>query len=104
MALLWTNYWPMYLNGIKKTLILALAATAIGCVIGLICGIPLIVEFGSTGLVPRIPTAILTIAFMMLSALSLVCGLILDTVVKGNRKEYELRVIDAYQKYTHSQI
>mgnify|MGYP004639992025 CR=1 FL=1 len=78
--------------------------TLIFFVIGLICGIPLIVEFGSTGLVPRIPTAILTIAFMMLSALSLVCGLILDTVVKGNRKEYELRVIDAYQKYTHSQI
>lgn len=78
--------------------------TLIFFVIGLICGIPLIVEFSSTGLVPRIPTAILTIAFMMLSALSLVCGLILDTVVKGNRKEYELRVIDAYQKYTHSQI
>ena len=78
--------------------------TLIFFVIGLICGIPLIVEFGSTGLVPRIRTAILTIAFMMLSALSLVCGLILDTVVKGNRKEYELRVIDAYQKYTHSQI
>ena len=39
VALLWTNYWPMYLNGIKNTLILALAATAIGCVIGLICGI-----------------------------------------------------------------
>ena len=78
--------------------------TLIFFVIGLICGIPLIVEFGSTGLVPRIPTAILTIAFMMLSALSLVCGLILDTVVKGNRKEYELRVIDAYQKHTHSQI
>ena len=39
VALLWKNYWPMYLNGVKNTLILALAATAIGCVIGLICGI-----------------------------------------------------------------
>ena len=36
---LWTKYHPMYLNGIKNTLILALAATAIGCLIGLVCGV-----------------------------------------------------------------
>ena len=39
MAKLWSNYYLMYLNGIKNTLILALVATAIGCVIGLVCGI-----------------------------------------------------------------
>lgn len=39
MALLWSNYWPAYLGGIRSTLILALVATVIGCVIGLICGI-----------------------------------------------------------------
>ena len=36
---LWSKYWPMYMNGVKNTLILALVATAIGCVISLICGI-----------------------------------------------------------------
>lgn len=36
---LWTKYHPMYLNGIKNTLILALVATLIGCIIGLVCGI-----------------------------------------------------------------
>ena len=36
---LWSKYYPMYLNGIKNTLILALVATLIGCIIGLICGI-----------------------------------------------------------------
>lgn len=36
---LWMKYYPMYLNGIKNTLILALVATFIGCVIGLVCGI-----------------------------------------------------------------
>ena len=36
---LWTKYSPMYWNGIKNTLILALVATAIGCLIGLVCGI-----------------------------------------------------------------
>ena len=39
MALLWTNYRGAYLGGIANTLILALVATAIGCVIGLLCGI-----------------------------------------------------------------
>jgi putative lysine transport system permease protein len=39
VALLWVNYWPKYLSGIKNTLILAVAATIIGCLIGLVCGI-----------------------------------------------------------------
>ena len=33
------NYWPLYLSGIGASIILALVATAIGCVIGLVCGI-----------------------------------------------------------------
>ena len=36
---LWQRCGGDYLNGIRKTLILALVATAIGCIIGLICGI-----------------------------------------------------------------
>ena len=36
---LWQTYGSQYLNGIKSTLLLALAATLIGCVIGFICGI-----------------------------------------------------------------
>jgi putative lysine transport system permease protein len=39
MSLLWGNYWSAYLGGVKNTLILALVATVIGCVIGLACGI-----------------------------------------------------------------
>ena len=39
VALLWNKYSPMYLNGIINTLGLALVATLIGCVIGLVCGI-----------------------------------------------------------------
>ena len=34
-----THYYPAYLTGIRNTLILAIAATVAGCVIGLICGI-----------------------------------------------------------------
>ena len=36
---LWQRCGGDYLNGIKNTLILAFVATAIGCVIGLVCGI-----------------------------------------------------------------
>ncbi len=36
---LWSKYGNSYLTGIQNTLILALAATAIGCVIGFACGI-----------------------------------------------------------------
>ena len=36
---LWSAHYPTYFNGVKNTLILAVVATAIGCIIGLICGI-----------------------------------------------------------------
>ena len=39
VALLWSKYRVMYLNGVKNTLVLALVATAIGFLIGLVCGI-----------------------------------------------------------------
>ena len=39
VARLWSKYSSFYLDGVKNTLILALVATAIGCVIGLVCGI-----------------------------------------------------------------
>ena len=70
----------------------------VSLVVGLCFGVPVIAEFCATGLVPRIPTAIVAVAFCGLAALFLVCGLILDTVVKGHRREWELRVMDAYGK------
>ena len=39
IAKLWSKYSGSYFSGIKNTLVLALVATAIGCVIGFICGI-----------------------------------------------------------------
>ena len=33
------NYWLSYLRGIGNTLILAVVATVIGCIIGLVCGV-----------------------------------------------------------------
>ena len=39
IGVLWEKYHAMYLQGMLNTLGLALVATAIGCVIGLVCGI-----------------------------------------------------------------
>ena len=39
MVKLWAKYGGTYLDGMKNTLILALIGTAIGCLIGFICGI-----------------------------------------------------------------
>ena len=33
------HYYPAYLTGIRNTLILAIAATVAGCIIGLVCGL-----------------------------------------------------------------
>jgi hypothetical protein len=44
---------------------------------------PLFVTYFQTGLVPRMPTAILCSGLVILSFLSLACGLILDTVTRG---------------------
>lgn len=48
--------------------------------------IPVLVEYERTGMVPRLPTAILSMGMVILSFLLLACGLILDSVALG-RKE-----------------
>jgi len=48
--------------------------------------IPLVLEFIETGLVPRLPTAVLSTGIMLLAALSLLAGIILDTVSRGRRE------------------
>ncbi|MBF0877744.1 glycosyltransferase [Gluconobacter cerevisiae] len=53
---------------------------------GVALGIPVVLEFLHTGMVPRLPTAVLATGFVMLSALAATCGLILDTVALGRRE------------------
>jgi glycosyltransferase involved in cell wall biosynthesis len=48
--------------------------------------IPLLIEFLETGLVPRIPTAVLSTGLMLVAVMSFVCGLVLDTVTRGRRE------------------
>ena len=47
---------------------------------------PLAITYFKTGLVPRLPTAVLATGISLIAALGLVCGIILDTVVRGRRE------------------
>lgn len=83
IASLFKNYRPLKF--------FSLAALVLA-VIGLLLGIPVIVEFFETGLVPRLPTALLATAFMFLCGLSFATGLVLDNLAKTERKQWELEV------------
>jgi len=63
--------------------------------LGLIFGIPVIWTFVQTGLVPRLPTAVLAACLMILAALSLVVGLVLVGILKIRREASRL----AYLQY-----
>ncbi len=63
--------------------------TAIGCCLALVSvglAIPVIVTYLEQGLVPRLPTAVLSMGLMILAVLSVSSGLVLDTVTRGRRE------------------
>jgi len=72
---------PMQAFGVAS-LMLALSS--------LLLAVPLIMTYIDTGLVPRLPTAVLAAALMILSFLALTCGLILDSVTRTRREAKRL--------------
>jgi glycosyltransferase involved in cell wall biosynthesis len=48
--------------------------------------IPVVVNYLETGLVPRLPTAVLSTGLMIVAVLSVSSGLVLDTVTRGRRE------------------
>ena len=62
-------------------------------IIGLIIGVPVIVEFAKTGYITKVPSAILATGIMTIALIIAQCGVILDTVVKQNRENYELQLL-----------
>src|SRR5437868_15593 len=55
-------------------------------VVAIILAIPIVITFVETGLVPRFPTAILSMGLMIMAMLSVSSGLVLDTVTRGRRE------------------
>lgn len=63
--------------------------TVIGGLLALaavILAIPIVITFIETGLVPRLPTAVLSMGLMIMALLSVSSGLVLDTVTRGRRE------------------
>src|SRR4051812_5996216 len=63
--------------------------TAIGIFLMLVSiglAIPIVVTFLEEGVVPRLPTAVLSMGLMIVAVLSVSSGLVLDTVTRGRRE------------------
>ena len=80
---LYKDYRPMSFFGLFAALF---------ALVGIVLFIPVLVEFVRTGLVPRFPTLIVSTVLVILAMLSLVCGLILDTVAKKHRQQFEVQL------------
>jgi glycosyltransferase involved in cell wall biosynthesis len=71
--------------------------TLIGIVMALVSiglAIPVIITYLEVGLVPRLPTAVLSMGLMIVAVLSVSSGLVLDTVTRGRREMKLLAYLD----------
>lgn len=84
IARMFKDYRPFKFFGIISLVFL---------VLGLIIGIPVIYEFIKTSYITKIPSAILATGFVSLSAIALQCAIILDTITRQHREDYELNLL-----------
>ena len=56
----------------------------------LVLGIPVVVEYFKTGLVPRFPSLIVSCIFLVIALLLWITGIILQVIVKKDKQQYEL--------------
>lgn len=61
--------------------------------LGLFIGIPVIIEFIRTSYITKIPSAILATGLISLSAISFQSSIILDTITRQHREDYELNLL-----------
>jgi hypothetical protein len=64
--------------------------SALAVLAGVAVGAPVIVEYFATGLVPKLPSAVLSASLMIIAALSLTAGVILATVARVGREAKRL--------------
>ena len=81
IARLYKEYRPLSFFGLFAALF---GAVGVGLFI------PVLAEYVKTGLVPRFPTLIVSTVLWVLALLMLVCGLILDTVARKHRQQFEI--------------
>lgn len=79
------DYRPLLFFGIISLFLMLL---------GLFFGAPVLYEYFTITTISHLPLAILAASLEGLACMALVCGLILDTVVKIDKRNYELRLMD----------
>lgn len=62
-------------------------------ILSLAIGIPVVLEFLETGLVPRLPSAVLSMGLMISAVLSFICAVILDSVSNARQEQKRLRYL-----------
>lgn len=62
-------------------------------ILGLSVGIPVIVEFCKTGYITKVPSAVLATGIMILAVICEQCGIVLQTIVKQHKENYELNLL-----------
>ena len=81
IAILFKEYKPSAFFNIFSVIFLVLA---------LGFGVPVVVEYYKTGLVPRFPTLIVACIFLIISLLLWITGVILQVIVKKHKQLYEI--------------
>ena len=90
IARLYRNYKPMHFFGFLSLL---LSVLSIGFFI------PVLLEYISTGLVPKFPTLIVCGFGLMAAIQSVFAGLILAAGAQRNRQEFEMNLIEVDRHY-----
>lgn len=78
------DYKPMHFFGIIALILF---------VLGLAVGIPVISEFVKTQYITKIPSAVLATGLIMVGVIVGQCGIILHTIVKQHKENYELNLL-----------
>ena len=85
VASMFRDYRPLAFFGIASAI---LAAAGLGF------GAPVVMCYMATGLVPRLPTALLAVGLVLSAGLSLCTGFILDRAARAERRDFEIRAAD----------
>lgn len=76
----------LHLYRSERPLIFFAVVGALLAALSVLLAVPVVVTYVETGLVPRIPTAVLSTGLMILAFLSIAVGFVLDTVSQGRRE------------------
>lgn len=85
---LFEEYRPLFFFGVIAILLLLVA---------FLLFLPILIEFFRTGLVPRFPTLFCAGFLAVTGILSLFTGVCLDVIIRKDRKNYELKIIEFQQ-------